>query len=47
MVKQSLVSVVGGINDPDFMESALAEGKVDFVAVGRQFIADPNWPNKA
>lgn len=47
VVKQSLVSVVGGINDPDFMESALAEGKVDFVAVGRQFIADPNWPNKA
>lgn len=46
-VKKSLVSVVGGINDPDFMENALAEGKVDFVAVGRQFIADPNWPNKA
>lgn len=46
-VKKSLVSVVGGINDPDFMENAIADGKVDFVAVGRQFIADPNWPNKA
>ena len=47
VVKKSLVTVVGGINDPDFMEQALADGKVDFVAVGRQFIADPNWPNKA
>ena len=47
VVKKSLVSVVGGINDPDFMENALAGGKADFVVVGRQFIADPNWPRKA
>lgn len=47
VVKKSLVSVVGGINDPDFMENALAEGKADFVVVGRQFIADPSWPRKA
>ena len=46
-VKKSLVSVVGGINDPDFMESALSAGKTDFVVVGRQFIADPEWPKKA
>lgn len=47
VVKDSLVSVVGGINDPDFMEAALADGKADFVVVGRQFIADPDWVEKA
>lgn len=46
-VKQSLVSVVGGLSAPGFMESVLAEGKADFVTVGRQTLADPNWPNKA
>lgn len=47
VVKNSLVSVVGGINDPEFMEAALADGKTDFVVVGRQFIADPDWVVKA
>ena len=37
---------VGRINTPELAESVLAEGKVDFVAVGRQFLADPHWPNK-
>ena len=47
VVKKSLVSVVGGINDPAFMDSVLEEKKADFVVVGRQFIADPDWPKKA
>lgn len=47
VVRHALVSVVGGLNDPGHMESILAEGKADFVVAGRQFIADPNWPNKA
>lgn len=47
VVKKSLVSVVGGINDPNFMEEAIASGKADFVVVGRHFIADPDWPRKA
>lgn len=47
VVKNSLVSVVGGINDPEFMDAALADGKADFVVVGRQFIADPDWVVKA
>ena len=29
------------------MESVLVDGKADFVVVGRQFIADPDWPKKA
>lgn len=47
VVKDSLVSVVGGINDPGYMESVLSDGKADFVVVGRQFIADPDWVKKA
>lgn len=47
VVKKSKVSVVGGLNDPDMMESIIADGKADFVVVGRQFLADPNWPKKA
>ena len=33
--------------DPAFMDSVLEEKKADFVVVGRQFIADPDWPKKA
>jgi len=29
------------------MDTFLAEGKADIAVVGRQFLADPNWPNKA
>ncbi|MDR1651377.1 MAG: FAD-dependent oxidoreductase [Synergistaceae bacterium] len=46
-VRKSFVTVVGGLNDPAYMDSILAEGKTDFVAVGRQMIADPDWPSKA
>jgi len=38
---------VGKIRDPWFAEKALAEGQVDFIALGRTLIADPAWPNKA
>ena len=38
---------VGKIRDPWFAEKMLAEGQVDFVALGRTLIADPAWPNKA
>jgi 2,4-dienoyl-CoA reductase-like NADH-dependent reductase (Old Yellow Enzyme family)/NADPH-dependent 2,4-dienoyl-CoA reductase/sulfur reductase-like enzyme len=41
------VTVVGGINSPEFAEKIIAEGKVDFVSLGRQLIADPEFPNKA
>jgi 2,4-dienoyl-CoA reductase-like NADH-dependent reductase (Old Yellow Enzyme family)/thioredoxin reductase len=32
--------------DPDLAERALAEGKADFVAMGRKLLADPELPNK-
>jgi len=38
---------VGKIRDPWFAEKALAEGQVDFIALGRTLIADPEWPQKA
>ena len=41
------VSVVGAVLSPQEADSIIAEGKVDLVAFGRSFIADPSWPNKA
>jgi 2,4-dienoyl-CoA reductase-like NADH-dependent reductase (Old Yellow Enzyme family)/thioredoxin reductase len=40
------VMAIGRINDPDVAESILAEGKADFVAVGRGHIADPAFAAK-
>ena len=41
-----LVAAVGRINSPGLAESILAEGKADLITIGRQLIADPEWPNK-
>ena len=41
------VTAVGGINSPEFAEKAIAHGKVDFVSLARQMIADPDFPNNA
>lgn len=41
------VTVVGAIMNPTEAESIIAEGKADFVAMGRPLIADPFWPQKA
>lgn len=38
---------VGVIRSPEFAESVLNDGKVDFVALGRALLADPYWPRKA
>ncbi|MCR4441294.1 MAG: FAD-dependent oxidoreductase [Peptococcaceae bacterium] len=40
------VAAVGVIRDPARAE-AIIEAGVDFVAIGRGLIADPEWPNKA
>jgi len=37
----------GGNKTPEFCEKVLADGKADFIALGRQLFADPDWPNKA
>jgi 2,4-dienoyl-CoA reductase (NADPH2) len=41
------VMAAGRIRFPDLAERALAEGSVDFVAIGRGVIADPEWVTKA
>lgn len=35
------------IRDPDYAEQLLNEGYLDFVGMGRSFLADPQWPAKA
>ena len=50
VIKQNVsvpVTVVGGINSPEQAEEAIASGKVDIISMGRQFFADPAFPNKA
>lgn len=41
------VVAVGGFNDPQQIEDAIASGQCDFVALGRQQFADPEFVNKA
>jgi 2,4-dienoyl-CoA reductase-like NADH-dependent reductase (Old Yellow Enzyme family) len=41
------VSIVGRINHPQLAEEILADGKADFIAIGRALHADPYWPLKA
>jgi 2,4-dienoyl-CoA reductase-like NADH-dependent reductase (Old Yellow Enzyme family)/thioredoxin reductase len=41
------VIAVGVVREPAVAEAALAEGKADFVAIGRGHLADPDWCAKA
>ncbi|MDD4089285.1 MAG: NADH:flavin oxidoreductase [Tissierellia bacterium] len=41
------VLVVGNIKSPQAAEYLIETGKADGVVVGRGFLADPAWPNKA
>ena len=38
---------VGAIIAPALAESILAAGKADLIALGRELMADPNWPYRA
>ncbi|MBP2366811.1 oxidoreductase [Pseudonocardia parietis] len=38
---------VGRLGDPDLAAAAVADGKLDIVALGRPLIADPHWVAKA
>lgn len=40
------VSCVGRILRPSMVKEILAENRADIVALGRQLVADPNWPTK-
>ena len=41
------VMVAGSIPTPELAEKTLADGSVDFIALGRPLFADPEWPKKA
>jgi 2,4-dienoyl-CoA reductase-like NADH-dependent reductase (Old Yellow Enzyme family)/thioredoxin reductase len=41
------VIAVGKLNDPALAEAVLARGEADYVAIGRQLLADPDFPTKA
>ena len=49
-IKQAVdvpVIVVGRIHTPELAEQILQEGSADLIAMGRPFLADPQWPAKA
>lgn len=48
MKKTVMIPVLcsGGIRKREMMEEILERGKADLIGVGRQFIADPDWPEK-
>jgi len=41
------VVTVGRISEPRMAEDILVEGKADFIAMGRESLTDPHWPEKA
>jgi 2,4-dienoyl-CoA reductase-like NADH-dependent reductase (Old Yellow Enzyme family) len=41
------VIAVGRINSPQLADDIISQNKADLVAIGRQLIADPEWPRKA
>jgi len=49
-IKQAVdvpVMVVGRIHSPEHAEQVLNDGRADLIAMGRPFLADPEWPVKA
>jgi dimethylglycine catabolism A len=40
------VIAVGRLGDPALAENAVADGKTDFIALGRTLVADPQWVEK-
>jgi 2,4-dienoyl-CoA reductase-like NADH-dependent reductase (Old Yellow Enzyme family)/thioredoxin reductase len=41
------VAATSVFRDPEFCEQTLADGKVDYIAMGRSWLADPEWGKKA
>jgi len=42
----SIPVITTGFRTPEVAEKAIADGETDMVAMGRQAMADPDWPNK-
>ena len=41
------VIAVGKLHTPALAEAVLRDGQADFIALGRELLADPDWPRKA
>lgn len=41
------VGATSVIRDPEYAEHILAEGKIDYIVMGRSWLADPEWGKKA
>lgn len=41
------VYAMGNIRNPEFAEKIVADGRTDFVSIGRGQLCDPEWANKA
>ena len=41
------VVTVGVIREPEFADKIIADGRADFIAMGRSHLADPEWARKA
>ena len=41
------IGVIGGINSPELAEEILEKGQADYIVLGRQSLADPEFVNKA
>lgn len=41
------VVAIGKINSPDMADQIIGQGKADFVAMARELVADPDFPQKA
>ncbi|MGE5624528.1 MAG: FAD-dependent oxidoreductase [Bacillota bacterium] len=49
-IKQAVsipVIAVGKLHTPALAEAVLENGEADFIALGRELLADPDWPRKA
>jgi hypothetical protein len=38
--------ITPGVSDPAIAEKAIEDGATDMISLGRQSLADPDWPNK-
>jgi len=41
------IIAVGAFREPEFADNVIRSGKADFIALGRQSLADPDWARKA
>ena len=46
VLKDTKIILMGGVRDPKKADDLLQKGTIDFIALGRPLILEPNLPNK-